>query len=159
MGSGAVAPGPVVAGRRSTAHSPGVRPFHRRGTTRKAAEHRPTEPSTGQYFPPPDSDRHATFLAIPLLWRGRTRASGRCFCAATNTGPGSTAPDPMVVVARFALVQGPMLLAAAAGVAGYEPAWIALTALAVVQIGLVWNAKDWNGGAELRLGIVIQIPR
>ena len=65
----------------------------------------------------------------------------------------------MVVVARFALVQGPMLLAAAAGVAGYEPAWIALTVLAVVQIGLVWNAKDWNGGAELRLGVVISDSR
>ena len=101
----------------------------------------------------------ATFLAIPLLWQGRTPGEWAVLLRPTNTGPGSTAPDPMVVVARFALVQGPMLLAAAAGVAGYEPAWIALTVLAVVQIGLVWNAKDWNGGAELRLGVVISDSR
>jgi glycopeptide antibiotics resistance protein len=101
----------------------------------------------------------ATFLAIPLLWRGRTPGEWAVLLRPAGTGPGSTAPDPMMMVARFALVQGPMLLAAAAGVAGYEPAWIMLTALALVQAGLVWTAKDWNGSAELRLGIVVEDAR
>ena len=62
----------------------------------------------------------ATFLAIPLLWQGRTPGEWAVLLRPTNTGPGSRRPDPMVVVARFALVQGPMLLVAAAGVAGYR---------------------------------------
>ena len=93
-----------------------------------------------------------TFLVIPLMWQGRTPGEWAVLLRPANTGPGSTAPDPTLVVARFALVQAPMLLAAAAGVAGFEFAWIALAALALVQAGLVWTAKDWNGAAELRLG-------
>ena len=99
------------------------------------------------------------FLVIPLLWQGRTPGEWAVLLRPANTGPDATSPDPMVVVARFALVQAPMLLATAAAVAGYEPAWIALTALAAVQIGLVWKAREWNGGAELRLGIVISDSR
>jgi hypothetical protein len=101
----------------------------------------------------------ATFLAIPLIWQGRTPGEWAVLLRPTNTGAGSAAPEPMTVVARFALVQAPMLLAAAAGVAGYEPAWLALAVLGLVQTGLVWTAKDWNGSAELRLGIVVKDAR
>ena len=100
-----------------------------------------------------------TFLVIPLMWQGRTPGEWAVLLRPANTGPGSAPPIPVLVVARFALVQAPMLLAAAAGVAGFEFAWIVLAALAVVQAGLVWNAKDWNGSAELRLGIILKDDR
>ncbi len=99
------------------------------------------------------------YLIIPLAWQGRTPGEWAVLLRPTNTGPGATQPLPMLVVARFTVVQAPMLLAAATGVAGYEPAWIALAALALVQAALVWNAKDWNGSAELRLGIVVSDSR
>jgi glycopeptide antibiotics resistance protein len=101
----------------------------------------------------------ATFLAIPLLWQGRTPGEWAVLLRPATTGPGSTGPDPIVVVLRFALVQGPMILAAAAGVAGFEPAWLVLLALALLQTVLVWTAKDWNNAAELRLGIVVKDAR
>jgi hypothetical protein len=100
-----------------------------------------------------------TFLVIPLMWQGKTPGEWAVLLRPANTGPGSTAPQSVLVVARFALVQAPMLLAAAAGVAGFEFAWIVLAALAFVQAGLVWKAKDWNGSAELRLGIILKDDR
>ena len=100
-----------------------------------------------------------TFLVIPLMWQGKTPGEWAVLLRPANTGPGSAAPDPTLVVARFALVQAPMLLVAAAGVAGFEFAWIVLAAMAIVQAGLVWNARDWNGSAELRLGIILQDDR
>jgi tryptophan-rich sensory protein len=93
------------------------------------------------------------------MWQGKTPGEWAVLLRPANTGPGSTAPQSVLVVARFALVQAPMLLAAAAGVAGFEFAWIVLAALAFVQAGLVWKAKDWNGSAELRLGIILKDDR
>ena len=101
----------------------------------------------------------AAYLLIPLAARGVTPGEWAVLLQPTNTGPGASAPDPLVVVLRFALVQAPMLLAAAAGVAGFEPAWALLALLALVQTALVWTARDRNGGAELRLGIVVKDAR
>jgi hypothetical protein len=52
-----------------------------------------------------------------------------------------------------------MLLCAAAGVAGYGPAWLALFALGLVQIGLVLTTRQRDDGAELRLRIVLEDDR
>ncbi len=52
-----------------------------------------------------------------------------------------------------------MLLAAAVGVAGFEPAWVALAVLAAAQALFVATAKEWRGGAELRLGCQIEDSR
>jgi len=101
----------------------------------------------------------AACLLVPLAARGVTPGEWAVLLQPSNTGPGASAPDPMVVVLRFLLVQAPMLLAAAAGVAGFEPAWALLAVLALIQVGLVWTARDWNGGAELRLGIVVKDAR
>ena len=101
----------------------------------------------------------ATFLAIPLLWQGRTPGEWAVLLRAASTGPASAAPDPLMVVVRFALVHAPMLLAAAAGVAGFEPAWAAFALLAALQTTLVLTARESNGGAELRLGIVVRDAR
>lgn len=100
-----------------------------------------------------------TFLLLPLVWHGRTPGEWAVMLRPVSTSPGSSPPQAMVIVARFAFVQAPMLLAAAAGVAGYEPAWVALAALALVNAGLVWTAKERNGAAELRLGIAITDSR
>ena len=101
----------------------------------------------------------AAFLLVPLLFQGRTPGEWAVLIRPSNTGPGASAPLPVVMVARFASVQAPMLLAAAAGVAGFEPAWAALAFLAALHTFLVWTAKEWNGGAELRLGIVLRDAR
>ncbi len=101
----------------------------------------------------------AVYLVVPLLWGGRTPGEWAVLLRPTQTGPGAVEPPPLIVVARFALVQAPMLLAAAAGVAGFEPAWIALALLVTLQLLLVATAKAWRGGAELRLGILITDSR
>jgi len=101
----------------------------------------------------------ATFLLIPLAWQGRTPGEWAVLLRPANTGPGSVPPAPLLVVARFAFVQAPMLLMAAAGVAGFEPAWAALALLALLHAYLVARARSWRGGAELRLGMQITDAR
>jgi glycopeptide antibiotics resistance protein len=100
-----------------------------------------------------------TFLVAPLLWQGRNPGEWAVLLRPAKTGPGSVPPDPTLVVLRFAVVQAPMLLAAAAGLAGFGFGWILLAALALLHAWLVWSAKDWNGSAELRLGIILQDDR
>jgi glycopeptide antibiotics resistance protein len=95
------------------------------------------------------------FLLIPLAWAGRTPGEWAVLLRPAGSGAGAGAPAPLAIATRFALVQGPMLAAAAAGVAGFEPAWIALAILAAVQALLVATAKERRGGAELRLGIAV----
>ena len=99
------------------------------------------------------------FFLIPLAWSGRTPGEWAVLLRPANTGPGSAAPVPVIVVARFAAVQAPMLLAAAAGVAGFESAWVVLAVFAASQALFVATAKEWRGGAELRLGIQIMDSR
>ncbi len=99
------------------------------------------------------------FLAIPLAWQGRTPGEWAVLLRPANTGPGSAPPQPAIVVARFAAVQAPLLILAAAGAAGFEPAWIAFALHALAQAWLVFTAKEWRGGAELRLGIQITDSR
>jgi len=99
------------------------------------------------------------FLAIPLAWQGRTPGEWAVLLRPANTGPGSAAPQPVIVVARFAAVQAPLLILAATAVAGIRSAWIALVLLAGLHAWLVYRAKEWRGGAELRLGIQITDSR
>ena len=101
----------------------------------------------------------AVFLVIPLIWQGRTPGEWAVLLRPALTGPGAVEPAPLIVVARFVLIQAPMLLTAAAGVAGFEAAWVALALLASLQVFLVATAKEWRGGAELRLGIQIADSR
>ncbi|MDQ3759038.1 MAG: VanZ family protein [Actinomycetota bacterium] len=101
----------------------------------------------------------AIFLLIPLAWQGRTPGEWAVLLRPANTGPGSSPPVPLLLVWRFAVVQAPILLAAAAGVAGFEPAWAALGLLALVQAYLVATANRWRNGVELRLGIQITDSR
>ena len=99
------------------------------------------------------------FLVIPLAWQGRTPGEWAVLLRPAKTGPGAVEPAPLIVVVRFVLIQAPMLLAAAAGVAGFEPAWIALALLTSLQLLLLATAKEWRGGAALRLGIQITDSR
>jgi len=99
------------------------------------------------------------FLAIPLAWQGRTPGEWAVLLRPAKTGPGAVSPPPYLVVARFALIQAPMLVAAAAGVAGFETAWIALALLVSIQALLVATAREWRGGAELRIGMQITDSR
>jgi glycopeptide antibiotics resistance protein len=101
----------------------------------------------------------AAYLLVPLAARGVSPGEWAVLLRPSNTGPGAASPEPLMVVMRFALVQAPMLVTAAAGVAGFEPAWVLFGLLALVQVGLVWTAREWNGGAELRLGIVVKDAR
>lgn len=101
----------------------------------------------------------AAFLAIPLLWAGRTPGEWAVLIRPTGTSSESAPPEPIVVVMRFALVQAPILLTAAAGVAGYKPAWVALAVLGLVHAALVASAREREGGAELRLGIRLEDAR
>jgi len=101
----------------------------------------------------------AVFLVAPLLWEGRTPGEWAVLLRPTGTGPGAVAPPPALAVGRFLLVQAPMLLAAAAGVAGFVPAWVALTVLALLQTLFVVKAKKWRDGVELRAGILITDSR
>jgi len=99
------------------------------------------------------------FLIIPLTWQGRTPGEWAVLLRPANTGPGSAPPQTAIVIARFAAVQAPLLVLAATAVAGFEPAWIALALLAGIHAWLVLRAKEWRGGAELRLGIQITDAR
>ena len=101
----------------------------------------------------------AIFLAIPLLWQGQTPGEWAVLLRPSSSDPESPEPEPIAIVTRFALVQAPLLLALAAGVAGYERAWLGAAALAAIQAILVGTARERNGGAELRLGIVMRDSR
>lgn len=99
------------------------------------------------------------FLLIPLIWEGRTPGEWAVLLRPANRGSDTSAPAPMTLVARFALVQGPLLLTAAAGVAGLELAWFVFALLALLHTALVLTARASNGGAELRLGIEVKDAR
>lgn len=100
-----------------------------------------------------------TFLLIPLAWEGRTPGEWAVLLRPANTGPGSASPSQLLVVFRFAVVQAPSLLTAAAGVAGFEPAWIVLAVLVAAQAYWVATAKEWRSGVGLRLGVQITDSR
>jgi len=99
------------------------------------------------------------FLVVPLAWQGRTPGEWAVLLRPGNTGPGSSEPHTLTILLRFVTAQAPMLLAAAAGVAGFEPAWIVLLVLAALNAYLVWTAMPWRDGALLRLGMQITDSR
>ena len=101
----------------------------------------------------------AVLLLAPLAWQGRTPGEWAALLRPVAAGSPGDPPSPALVVARFASVQAPMLLAAAAGLLGFEPAWIALFLFAALQALLVLSAREAGGGVKLRLGIQITDSR
>lgn len=105
-----------------------------------------------------------TFLVIPLLWQGRTPGEWAVLLRPVDRGAQSPAaapgpPEPGWIVVRFALVQAPLLLCAAAGVAGFEPAWTAFVLLGLTQAMLVATGRRRNGSVALRLGMELEDAR
>ena len=99
-----------------------------------------------------------TFLLIPLAWGGRTPGEWAVLLRPVR-GAGPEPPDPAMIVARFAIVNAPLLLLAAAGVAGFERAWLPFAGLAIVQIVLVATGRTENDEVRLRLGTKITDSR
>jgi hypothetical protein len=99
------------------------------------------------------------FLAIPLVWQGRTPGEWAVLLRPSDEVSAEAGPSQALIVTRFALVQAPLLLSAAAGVAGFEAAWLAFALLSALHAGLLLTAPRTEGAAKLRLGIVIKDTR
>jgi glycopeptide antibiotics resistance protein len=99
----------------------------------------------------------AAYLLIPLAWGGRS--PGEWAVLLRPVAPGGGEPEGAAIFTRFAVVQAPMLLLAAAGAAGFEPAWAVLLGLAAGHATLVATAKERDGAAELRVGARIEDSR
>ncbi len=95
------------------------------------------------------------FLAIPLLWQGRTIGEWAVLLRPAMQGAGAIPPPPAQITTRFLVIQAPMLAAGALGVAGFAPAWILLVLLAAFQAWRLTRAVDLRSGAALKLGIQI----
>ena len=93
------------------------------------------------------------FLVVPLLWRGRTPGEWAVLIEPTTIGAGTATPDSASIVMRFIAGQAPLILLAAAGMAGSGAAWLAFLALLALHFVLVLRARSFGAGTELRLGI------
>ena len=90
-------------------------------------------------------------LATPLVWRGQTPGEWAVLLEPAAIGAGRTPPGSVAIVLRFLSGPGPLLLAAALALLGFEPAWFALALLALLNVLFILRARRWRDGVELRI--------
>lgn len=95
----------------------------------------------------------ALLLVVPLAWKGRTPGEWAVLIEPATIGAGATPPPWFAIVARFLAGPAPMLIAAAAALAGITLAWLALAVAALVHTALLVRARRWRDGVELRSGM------